>query len=223
MASWHGEYCDYLFDAYKELKPKYKVDILNPYQSEEVQTCCRIFYDKFYSDKGKRNLIFGINPGRLGAGITGLSFTDPHKLEFECGIPNSFSKKEELSSRFIYLWINHSHTVKSFYKKHIILSVCPLGFIQAGKNVNYYDDKRLEKHCEKFIVQHQNFIHDEFNVGKKAYVLGKGKNFVYLKKLNEKHGWYDEVIALPHPRWVMQYRYKKRFEIMDDMTAILNA
>lgn len=39
--------------------------------------------------------ILGINPGRFGAGTTGIAFIDPIRLENECGINNSFPKKVE--------------------------------------------------------------------------------------------------------------------------------
>ena len=72
------------------------------------------------------------------------------------------------------------------------------------------------------IIQRQDFIHENAKLGVKAYMLGKGKNFKYFKKLNDRFQWYEEVIALPHPRWVMQYRYKMRYELMDEMYIKLN-
>ncbi|RME10416.1 MAG: DUF4918 family protein, partial [Bacteroidetes bacterium] len=39
--------------------------------------------------------------------------------------------------------------------------------------------------------------------------LGEGKNFKFLKKLNEEQGFFEEVVPLSHPRFIMQYRRKK--------------
>ena len=58
-------------------------------------------------------------------------------------------------------------------------------------------------------------------VDKTVFMLGKGQNYKYFKQLNQKHNWYDHVIPLPHPRWVMQYRYKSRYVHMDEMMMTL--
>jgi hypothetical protein len=42
---------------------------------------CSSFYQKYYADNKKRSLIIGINPGRFGAGVTGIPFTDPIRLK----------------------------------------------------------------------------------------------------------------------------------------------
>ena len=47
------------------------------------------FFYKFYNDTNPRHLIFGINPGRFGAGTTGINFTAPKQLKEICGIDHS--------------------------------------------------------------------------------------------------------------------------------------
>jgi hypothetical protein len=37
-----------------------------------------------------------------------------------------------------------------FYKRFFIGSVCPLGFVKNGKNINYYDDKELQQTVTAF-------------------------------------------------------------------------
>ena len=46
---------------------------MNPYKDASVMGYLRAFLDKFYDDDRPRTLIFGINPGRFGAGITGVA------------------------------------------------------------------------------------------------------------------------------------------------------
>ena len=75
------------------------VDVLDPYQSHSFY---KDFYNKYYADDRKRFVLFGINPGRLGGGLTGVAFTDPIRLEDVCGIPNDLQRRAELSSTFIY-------------------------------------------------------------------------------------------------------------------------
>ena len=83
-----------------------KIYIANPYESKEVKRVVKKFFIKYFNDNNKRIFIFGINPGRFGGGLTGISFTDPVALKDECGIENNLGKHKELSSRFIYKFIN---------------------------------------------------------------------------------------------------------------------
>jgi hypothetical protein len=39
--------------------------------------------------------------------------------------------------------------------------------------------------------------------------MGQGKNFEYLTMLNTEMRLFKKIVALPHPRWVMQYRRKE--------------
>ncbi len=190
------------------------INVLNPYADNSVLEICKQFYDKYYNDTHGRVIILGINPGRFGAGITGIPFTDPVVLENECGIKNSFAKRSEISSEFIYKLIGRMGGPKHFYRHFYIGSVSPLGFVKDGKNFNYYDSKELMKALKPFIIS--NLV-KQIGLGinsRKCYCLGQGKNYDYLKLLNLELKLFDEIIPLPHPRWVMQYRRKKLDEIL---------
>ncbi|NJN42713.1 MAG: DUF4918 family protein [Flammeovirgaceae bacterium] len=121
------------------------IAVMNPFRNPYTQTLSQAFYSKYYSDKNPRTLILGINPGRFGAGLTGIPFTDPLKLENLCDIQNTLPKKSELSADFIYLMIEKAGGIKQFYKQFYFSSVCPLGFTRGGKNLNYYDDIILQE------------------------------------------------------------------------------
>jgi hypothetical protein len=57
------------------------IRIMNPFQENvEIMNLSAKFYRKYYNDQNRRHLILGINPGRFGAGITGITFTDPKRL-----------------------------------------------------------------------------------------------------------------------------------------------
>src|SRR5262245_45774246 len=99
---------------------------MNPYQDNKTMKLVTAFYNQFYSDSNPRTLMLGINPGRFGAGVTGISFTDPIRLERECGIPNDLAKKPELSSDFIYRMINACGGVNKFYGRYLVTAVSPL-------------------------------------------------------------------------------------------------
>lgn len=78
------------------------VKIINPYNGAEVNQAVKKFYTKFYSDENDRLFMIGINPGRFGGGLTGISFTDPVALREQCGIENNLGNRKELSSKFVY-------------------------------------------------------------------------------------------------------------------------
>ena len=211
---------------YKSLSIDYKlpggVEVLNPYKRPEVIDICKTFYDKYYDDTKGRRLILGINPGRHGAGVTGIPFTDPIKLEKECDISNNFDKRGELSSDFIYQLINSMGGAKHFYAHYFIGAVSPLGFVKEGKNYNYYDSRELMRKLKPFIVK---VLVDQIGLGinsRKCYCLGQGKNFEYLKFLNQEIKLFSEIVPLPHPRWVMQYRRKKLADYLSQTASQLS-
>lgn len=186
-----------------------RIEWLYPYESPETRHCMNEFYSRFYSDLHSRIFILGINPGRFGAGLTGIPFTDPIRLE-QLGIRNEFQKRQELSSVFIYDMIHACGGPELFYSKYYIASLSPLGFVKGGKNYNYYDDRALAEVVRPFIIRNiETQIHFGADLNK-VYCLGQGKNYDFLSQLNLVHKWWKEVIPLPHPRWIMQYRLKEK-------------
>ena len=78
------------------------------------------------------HIILGINPGRLGAGVTGIPFTDTKRLVTECKIPYSGKLTHEISSVFVYEMINAFGGVSNFYKKFYINSPFPLAITKTS-------------------------------------------------------------------------------------------
>lgn len=219
--TWADQILAYHFDLKTDIRLPHGVDWLYPYSDEETRRCMRAFYGKYFNDSRKRALVLGINPGRFGAGITGVPFTDPIRLETECGVSNGFDKRAELSSAFVYDVIGALGGPRAFYRKYYISALCPFGFIRDKKNFNYYDDKELMQRIEPFITQH---IVAQIGFGadhRRAFCLGQGKNYQYLVKLNAQHGFFTEIVPLPHPRWVMQYRLRKKAEFVQQYVDVL--
>jgi hypothetical protein len=199
------------------------VEVLNPYKDKRVIETCNAFYQKYYNDADGRRIILGINPGRFGAGVTGIPFTDPVKLEDACGIPNSFNKRPELSSEFIYMLIQQMGGPEHFYKHYYIGAVSPLGFVKEGKNYNYYDSNELKRVLKPFIIR--NLV-DQIGLGinsRKCYCLGQGKNYEYLKEINKQLKLFEQIIPIPHPRWVMQYKRKNLRRIILETSKLLSS
>jgi len=196
---------------------------MNPYRDSETFLLASRFYEKFYSDKKPRAFLFGINPGRHGAGVTGVPFTDPIRLAGECGIANDLKKKGELSSEFIYTMIGAYGGVEAFYERYFFTAMSPLGFVRQGKNLNYYDDKELSRAVEPFVLQCIRRQLETIPTYPTCYCLGEGANYAWFRRFNEKHGFFREIVPLPHPRWVMQYRRKRIGEFVELYLSRLRA
>lgn len=199
------------------------VEVLNPYQNKEAFDLCTLFYNKYYYDDDERFLILGINPGRWGAGLTGIPFTDPVKLEKYCQIPNQLPRKAELSADFIYKVIEAYGGLNKFYGKFHFSSVSPLGFTKDGTNLNYYDIRELQNSLYDFIVDSLNKILAANISRSRCYCLGEGQNFKYLQSLNQQLHFFDEIIPLSHPRFIMQYKRKTMDKYVDDYLQKLAA
>ncbi|MEZ5055972.1 MAG: DUF4918 family protein [Saprospiraceae bacterium] len=211
---------DFHFSLPDSLEVPSGIEVIYPYHDNETRASIEAFYQKFYEDTHPRIVMFGINPGRFGAGVTGIPFTDPIRLELECGIKNDFEKKKELSSEFVYQFINAFGGAAMFYSKFYINSVCPLGFLKDGKNYNYYDDKELQEMVKPFIIKS---IQQQLQIcgnKKVAICIGEGKNFKYFEKLNKEEKFVDKILPVAHPRYVLQY---KRRDLQNYLNSYLGA
>jgi len=203
-----------LINFYSSLRPPRNLpkgfEILFPQKDKQVIELVKEFFEKYFNDNKPRHLMLGINPGRFGAGITGVNFTAPKQLKECCGINHHLKLSSELSAEFIYDMIGEYGGVNKFYEDWCIGAVCPLGFIKNGKNINYYDDKKLLDAVTPFIV---DCISKQLTIGfttEKCLCIGGEKNFKFLSALNNEHKWFDEIIPLPHPRFILQYRRKQK-------------
>lgn len=190
------------------------VQWIYPYQKSEVQRCMTRFYSQFFDDQNQRILILGINPGRFGAGVTGIPFTDPVQLE-KLTIQNTFEKKQELSSQFIYKMIDACQGPVKFYSKFYLTSALPFGLISNGKNFNYYDQQEIKNSTIPMIKDHISEMMKWGSSENIAYCLGQGKHAQILSKLNDDNNWWKKLIPLPHPRWILQYKRKQELDFIN--------
>jgi hypothetical protein len=190
------------------------VSFMNPYKDDVVQNILKQFFTKFFDDNKKRTFLIGINPGRFGGGLTGIAFTDPINLEEKCGIKNNIPKKPELSSKFIYKLIDEYGGVEKFYSNFFITAIYPFALIKDGKNYNYYDSKRIYEKLKPDIIQHLQSQIDFGAYSNKAICLGK-KNEKYLHDINNELNFFEEIITVDHPRYIMQYKLKKNDEYIE--------
>jgi len=206
-------FAEMIINFYRSLEPPplpKGIEILFPQENKEVMKVVETFFCKFYNDTNPRHLIFGINPGRFGAGTTGINFTAPKQLKEFSGIDHSFKSQTELSAEFIYESIQAYGGVEKFYANYFVTSVSPLGFLKNGLNLNYYDDKKLQTIATPFII---NSIQKQISLGFKTdfcICIGGDKNLKFFSALNQEYEFFDEIVPLPHPRFIMQYRRKQK-------------
>lgn len=203
-------FADKVLAFYKKLTPPGSLpantDALFPFTSPDVQTVMKGFYNKYFADSNPRHMLIGINPGRYGAGITGVNFTAPRQLAENCGIQHGFGNQSELSAEFIYKMIEAFGGVSAFYSRFYIASVSPVGYTRNGKNLNYYDDPQLSETIRPFAIQCMKAqLGFGFNRNV-AICIGGDKNFRYLQGLNQENNFFGKIIVVPHPRFIMQYK-----------------
>ena len=195
------------------------IRVMNPFkENKDALSASSAFYKKYYSDNEPRYMILGINPGRFGAGLTGVPFTDPKRLRDNCHISSYTGPlAHEPSSVFIYELIKRYGGEEKFYRKFYINSICPLGFTSTLKskkevNYNYYDSPELIQATTAFILQTLN-KQLEFNIQRGVcFCLGCGKNKQFISKLNKQHQIFNQIVPLEHPRYIIQYKNKQTAE-----------
>jgi hypothetical protein len=192
------------------------ISIMNPYRDNpQILPLISSFYNKYYNDNKSRHLILGINPGRFGAGVTGLPFTDTKRLEKNCGLSVEGITTHETSSVFVYDMIDEYGGVYKFYSEYFISAISPLGYVsikQGGKavNYNYYDSKELTDTVYDFMIESLKKQLD-FGIERDVcFCLGTGQNHKFLLAINENLKLFRTIIALEHPRYIMQYKLKQK-------------
>ena len=192
------------------------IGIMNPFKERpEAALVSAAFYRKYYSDNERRQLILGINPGRFGAGLTGVPFTDPKRLKERCALPYTGEAAHEPSSVFVYDVIEAYGGPEAFYRRFYINSVCPLGFTRVTEkggvvNYNYYDSRELTEAVRGFIVES---IQRHIALGvytDVCFCFGTGDNYRFLERLNGEYQFFGRIVPLDHPRFVMQYKAKSK-------------
>ena len=118
----------------KEKLEREKITIL--YGFIENRELVRLYYQAFYISKTPRIVLCGINPGKNGAGKTGIPFIDFNGASEL--FPNVDQDDKERSAQFILSVISEIGKMK-FHKNVYMTNLSWFGFIQDNKNMNYFD------------------------------------------------------------------------------------
>lgn len=197
------------------------VEVLFPQQQPEVTGLIKQFYTRYYNDDRPRILLLGINPGRFGAGETGINFTAAKQLKLNCGIDHNLKMQSELSAEFIYEVVERFGGPEIFFGHFFLGAISPLGYILNGKNINYYDDRALQTALTPFIVssvKEQVRLTSSHNM---CICIGEGKNLQFLTRLNNEHGFFKKIVSVPHPRFILQYKRKLKEEYVQRYLEVL--
>jgi len=209
----NSSFAEHMIQYYLHLRTDWpvpeSVEVIDSIRHPETMGTLSTFYRRFLAEPYPRVGLFGINPGRFGAGQTGVQFTDPVQLEQVLGIESPFAKRSELSSTFVYRVIAGYGGPRAFFRDFYLSCLCPLGFTRQGKNCNFYDLPELRRVTEPWIVEHIQTQLDAGLTSRVAICLGRGRNIEVFEELNQAHGFFQRILVLPHPRWVMQYRRSK--------------
>ena len=185
--------------------------VINPFMDNpETMVEMKEFYHKYYSDQLERRFIIGINPGRHGAAVTGVPFTDTKRLDEVCGIKMTTAKSHEVSSVFVYEMIAAYGSLEDFYRHFYINSIFPLAIVREKSpdnwvNANYYDDKTLFAMTEDYMIE---CVRKQIDFGldtSEVFVLG-AKNASFIQKVNQRAHLFDKMVILEHPRYIQQYK-----------------
>ena len=222
------EFNEWLANISLELFDNYSIS--NPFNGKnriQIKEITNAFYKKYYNDHNKRYLILGSSPARKGSATTGIPFEDASHLYKETGIMIDNFSINKSSSNFLYDVMEQYGDCQKFYKDFFMSFVCPLGIENVNSkgnivNANYYENKKLEKALHNFIV---DSLKKQIAFGidtSICYCIGSGENFKFLTKINEEYHFFDKIIALEHPRFIMQYNSKDRNKYLDKYITSLN-
>lgn len=210
-----------LFDNYTISNP------FNGKNKEKIKKITNTFYREYYNDHNKRYLILGSSPARKGTATTGIPFEDASHLYKETGIKIDNFYINKSSSDFLYDVIEQYGGCEKFYSDFFMSFVCPLGIVNVNSkgnevNSNYYENKKLENVLYNFIVDSlKRYI--DFGIDTSVcFCIGSGENFKFLTKINKQYKFFDKIVALEHPRFIMQYNSKNRDKYLSKYVTTLN-
>lgn len=212
---------NYLSNILLDLPENY--NIVNPFNGknkDKIEEITKVFYKKYYNDTNKRILVLGSSPARRGTSLTGVPFEDASHLYEITGISIDDFYIKKSNSDFLYEVMDKYGGVEKFYKDFYLSFICPLGIEKLNNkgnyvNCNYYENKKLENSLYNFII---DSIKRQISFGidtSVVYCIGSGENYKFLTKINEEYKFFEKIIPLEHPRFIMQYNSKDKDKYLD--------
>ncbi len=168
------------------------------------------FHKKYIQPNSPKIVMCGINPGRKGAGITGIPFIDTYSLSKM--LPDIINPKSEKSAKFFFSIIEE-FGIDKFYKNIHFTNMSWLGFykLDNGINVNYNSlSEEIQNYLIDKFVEEMDFINPEVIIP-----IGDIVNWELLFNLKEKNRLKAEIgPRLYHPA----YRLVERKTYIETLT-----
>lgn len=159
-------------------------------------------FAKAYCSSPKISVVLcGINPGRLGAGKTGVPFLDFASLSKL--LPEIIRHDTERSANFFFEVVEH-FGAKEFYANFHVTNISSVGFERAGSNVNYYD---LPEQALKYV--YSAFFQEIMAVQPTVIISMAGSVHSTVKKLF-LNSTIDISTCLPHPNYCAFPKQRER-------------
>lgn len=154
----------------------------------------RDYYRNFYVAKTERIVLCGINPGKNGAGKTGIPFID-FKGASQL-LSRELKKDQETSAQFIHSIIE-SFGSRKFHDQVYMTNLSWFGFVKDKKNLNYYDlpPFLIPSFIDSFVME-MNIVQPKIVIPLSKEVEKSLQEMVKNGKLNFPIGE-----RLPHPYW----------------------
>ena len=201
------------------------INSFNGVNKDTIKHVLHKFYTKYYNDTDKRFMILGSSPARRGTALTGVPFEDVNHLQKDTGISIDAFGANKRSSSFLYEVMEEYGGRQNFYKQFYMSFVCPLGIEKINLkgnwvNCNYYENAALKKCLHPFIVDSLRCQID-FNIDTSVcFCIGSGDNFKFLTNINNEHHFFDTIVPLEHPRFIMQYNADRKEEFIQKYVNI---
>ncbi len=113
------------------------------------------FNNNYYGNNLPKIVLCGINPGKNGAGKTGLPFLDFTSLS---KMVRGIDRQDTERSAQFFFDIVQELGAKDFYKSFYVTNISWVGYLKDHKNINYYDLPLAAK----------RFVYDMFKYEMKA-------------------------------------------------------
>lgn len=179
---------------FKRLLNENGISMLEGYldQSDIMDAFC----EKFYSNQIPKIVICGINPGRLGAGLTGVPFFDFASLS---KIFPSIQRNDTENTAQFFFKVIEKIGVERFFKYFYITNVSSVGYSKGKSNFNF---NKLPDNLQSIVFS--NFA-KEIELIKPAKIIALGEAaFNGVESALGKNNYRLE--KLKHPSWIMQYK-----------------
>ena len=151
----------YDLDKLRSLIDNPDIEIIEKDEDEDALKNQILFDEKYYHEGFPKIVLCGINPGRKGAGVTGVPFVDMATLAERLSdnkISFNGSGKEQ-SAQYFNEIVNHEEFgAKKFYKHFYVTNFSWVGFIEKINNPT----KIINHNYHELNPEAQQYINDAF-------------------------------------------------------------